>query len=163
MTPITDAPNVHACAQPNMLQRRERLDFAFVVNVFGTVSHNLTSANHHPPRHRCQERIIIQESTSRIKESPIGARPSRVQQHISAHHAITPTTRNASLLHDAFSNNPGAPGMYRYSLCQITRMLIAFVLLLALSVHAADENEGDDSRSGARDTAGEGGGLRIAD
>ena len=37
---VADAPDIHAGAQANMLQRGERLDFAFVVNVFRFFSHN---------------------------------------------------------------------------------------------------------------------------
>ena len=37
---VPDAPDVHAGAQADVLQRGERLDFAFVVNVFLSVSHN---------------------------------------------------------------------------------------------------------------------------
>jgi hypothetical protein len=39
MRPIPNPPNVHPRAQPDMLQTRQRLNLAFVVNVFASVSH----------------------------------------------------------------------------------------------------------------------------
>jgi hypothetical protein len=36
---VADAPDVHARAQPDVLQRRQRLDLALVVNVLGAFSH----------------------------------------------------------------------------------------------------------------------------
>src|SRR5581483_7772276 len=40
MRPVPDAPDVHAGAQPDVLQRGERLDLAFVVNVLLRFGHN---------------------------------------------------------------------------------------------------------------------------
>src|ERR1041384_7539796 len=40
MRPIADPADVHPRAQPDMLQRRKRFDFAVVVNVLGSVCHN---------------------------------------------------------------------------------------------------------------------------
>jgi hypothetical protein len=51
--PIPNPPNVHPRAQPDMLQTRQRLNFALVVNVFASVSHTskfrTLTIVHHPP------------------------------------------------------------------------------------------------------------------
>src|SRR5437867_8688879 len=39
MIAVADAPDVHARAQPDVLQRTERLDLALVVIVFGFLGH----------------------------------------------------------------------------------------------------------------------------
>jgi hypothetical protein len=53
MRPIPNPPNVHPRAQPDMLQTRQRLNLALVVNVFASVSHTsklrtLTIVQDHP-------------------------------------------------------------------------------------------------------------------
>jgi hypothetical protein len=40
MSAVADAPDVHARAQPDMLQRTQRLDLALVVIVFGFFGHS---------------------------------------------------------------------------------------------------------------------------
>src|SRR5688572_16364466 len=37
---VADAPDVHAGPEPDVLQRRQRLDLALVVNVLGAFSHS---------------------------------------------------------------------------------------------------------------------------